>query len=117
MPHQALKNRPEGLPPDTLKIRDGKVWFLEEWTLWNQAPSNTLMIEKLGHDHYRCYAGEPEHGGGTKQGSLEEVLTGLHANFAAAYRYIFSLVELDPERHYQMLTGYELEFEPMAIAA
>ena len=118
MTNASPRKRPEGLPPDTLSIKNGQVHAVEEFTLWNGTAWKTLSIERIGKDRFRANMSDPEHGGGgPREGTLEEATEGLHHNFVAWYKYVFSLVELHSSIiSYQSLERYELKFEQRAAA-
>ncbi len=111
------ENKLPDLPPSTLTIENGQVQVVEEWTMWNGQPWCTVRIERIGHNLFRSAIGDPEHGGGGARGTIEKVTEGLHNNFVAWYRYLFSLVELNDSISQPQLARYELRFVPAAKAA
>lgn len=111
------KGKLPNLPPDSLTIANGQVQTVEEWTLWNLQPFITIDIRRLPDGQFRSSIGSPEHGGRTREGTIEKVTEILHPNFAAWYKYVFSLTGLIPNLEVQALRQYELRFvQPAKVA-
>lgn len=80
------------LPTDRITVApDGAVIGIRHWVLWNNQPSITIEINRLPSGEYISNIGDPEHGGGQRIGTLEEVLGGLHPEVSAKYTALFSL--------------------------
>lgn len=100
------------LPPKKIIIRGGWVQSIEEWTLWNGEPFQTLLVERRPDGKFTSSIGDPEHGGVNRQGSLDEVLVSLHPAIAGYYKRAFevgrsSLITLITEG----FKGYEIDGE------
>lgn len=83
------------LPPDTCVVCDGRIVEWTEYTLWNGEPFPTLVITRLDGDQCRATMGDPEHGGTTRDGNLEDLLLGLHENCYGQYLALFALMNAD----------------------
>lgn len=82
----------EELPPNTIKIKDGKVMKYSQWTLWNGIPWNTIVIERR-EDGFSCSVGDPGHGGSTVHGDLDEVAKQFHPTIGRKFKQLFMLDE------------------------
>ena len=82
---------------DNVKVTDGRVVSVERWVRWNGVPSPTIVIQRLSDQVFSSQIGDPEHGGGSAKGTLQEVLAGLHPEIAAQYEMLFALREPTPE--------------------
>lgn len=85
------------LPHDRIRVKNGQVVHISQFTLWNNEPWETMTIQRKAPDLFYMAMGEPEHGGGSTEGTLDEVLAGLHPNIAENIRLI--LTATNPDEH------------------
>jgi hypothetical protein len=87
----------------------GKVVEVERWTLWNQVPWSTIRIVRNQDGTFRSDIGDPEHGGGTSRGTLEQVIAGLNLTVQDKYVRLFSLENADESKIKEAgFTGYKI---------
>src|SRR5581483_11152768 len=97
------------LPRNKVVIKGGKVIRVDEWCLWNGTPWMTVQISREGKE-FCSHIGDPEHGGGSAQGSLEEVLEPFHPDIRAKYLNLFGLKNPDETAINNLgLLGCEIE--------
>ena len=79
------------LPPDTITVSGGRVIHIEEWTLWNLVPANTLSVSRRD-EGFHCSFGEPEHGGGSRTGpDIDTACSHLHEKFRGPLTQLFAM--------------------------
>ena len=71
-------------------VRGGKVVKVENWVCWNGTDWPVITIERK-QDKFRSDIGDPEHGGGFQEGTLDRVIGGLHPDIQAEFRALFAL--------------------------
>ncbi|MBX4188125.1 MAG: hypothetical protein KW793_03245 [Candidatus Doudnabacteria bacterium] len=90
-----MKKQPE--LTNKVVIKDGKVVRVDVWCLWNRVPWMTIKIgqetdpTRLTEGEFYSHISDPEHGGGSMRGSLDQVLEGLHPRIKANYVALFGL--------------------------
>ncbi len=105
------------LPPNKIFVFAGRVQKVETWVLWGDQPHCTISIERNDDGSFTSHIGNPESGGATKQGTLEQVLAALHAEVAAQYMALFALDEpTEDALEAHGFERYDLEIIP-AVAA
>ncbi len=80
-------------PHNTILIVAGRVRRVQTWVTWSGKPFCTIDVALNSDSSYTSHIGDPEHGGCTKDGTLEEVLAALHAGVAASFLALFALEE------------------------
>jgi len=75
--------------------------------LWNLEPSITLNVQRT-EKGFSCYKGDPEHGGSSRQGTLEESLGGLHENFKKPIITLFDLENSTDEQIRDLFPKHEI---------
>ncbi len=80
------------LPDSKIHLnKQGEVWKVEGWCLWNDTPWQTTCIERRGHK-FSGEIGDPEHGPtGGGIGTLEQACKGLNEKFVKQYQQLFAL--------------------------
>lgn len=73
---------------DTITVVNGRVTELKHPILWNGIVAGTT-ITRNADGSFTCDAKDPEHGGWTRTGTLDEILEPFHPNIAAGYRQAF----------------------------
>lgn len=100
------------VPSDKIIIKKGKVQSIEQWTLWKLTPWRTMHIERRPKRRFFCSLGDPEHGGGSHEGTLLEALEGLHSNIQEPIMAAFDLKDATKESLKETgLRGYKLVFK------
>ena len=91
MTFTARMPEPPELPPSTITVKDGRVVEAKQWVLWNLEPFPTIIVRREPDGTFFSSIGDPEHGGGSANGTLREVLQGLHPTVRQRYEALFGL--------------------------
>lgn len=100
--------------PDKVVIKGGKVISVEHWVNWNGQLWQTLLIERESDDTFFCCSSDPEHGGGSTRGRIDEVMEWLsyHPKIAGPIHKALELKEATVAAVKAAgLDGYEVEMQ------
>lgn len=80
------------LPPSTITVRGGLVVEFHEWTLWDETPWETLVIQRNPNGTFICKQSTPKSAWPSRTGTLADVLycDSLHPSIARVYHRLFS---------------------------
>ena len=79
------------LPPDEILVSGGLVQELTDWCLWNREPWEIIKIKRNPDGSFFGMFSDPEHGGTSHQGTIQEVALALHRSVAEPIIAIFEM--------------------------
>ncbi|PIR89281.1 MAG: hypothetical protein COU07_00055 [Candidatus Harrisonbacteria bacterium CG10_big_fil_rev_8_21_14_0_10_40_38] len=104
--------------PDKIIVREGRVVYLEEWTLWNGSEEMTPQAEMKNKDDFSVFSYDPEHGGSLpvhRKTMLEAASEVFHGNIAKKIADLFDLENPTEDEirdiHYRKGDGLKVEFQ------
>ncbi len=107
------------MPSKTVRVQNGKVTQITTWKLWNRTPRQEFRVWPKGDGDFLSITGDAQYRDEhdqiqIREGSLEEVLSGLPRELRELYVKAFKLEE--PTRHKledelkKILPHYEINF-------
>jgi len=94
------------LPPDIIRVKNGRVVQVERNVLYNGMPTLVEDIERVDSDKFKAYLGGEDFGGTTEGTSIRAVLQRLHEKFQLQHERLFGLVNPVEEDILEVMTGF-----------